>query len=153
MKKLFKKDQRGFTLAELLIVVAIIGVLVAVSIPFFTSQLEKAREATDLANMRAAFAEGSAEYLSADLDDTKWKITSGKSVSYYDAGSGKLVLAAPTTGYGKGTTLKGSANNAITIGGTAYKPTEKYTDAVIMITVTAATGEIKVEWTTKGNKE
>ena len=34
---------KGFTLAELLIVVAIIGVLVAVSIPIFTSQLEKSK--------------------------------------------------------------------------------------------------------------
>lgn len=46
----------GFTLAELLIVVAIIGVLVAISIPIFTAQLEKAREATDLANIRSAYA-------------------------------------------------------------------------------------------------
>lgn len=44
-------------MAELLIVVAIIGVLVAISIPIFTSQLEKAREATDMANIRAAYAE------------------------------------------------------------------------------------------------
>lgn len=57
MKKLFKKDQRGFTLAELLIVVAIIGVLVAISIPIFTTQLEKSREATDMANIRTAYAE------------------------------------------------------------------------------------------------
>ena len=40
-----------------MIVVAIIAVLVAISIPVFTSQLEKAREATDLANIRAAYAE------------------------------------------------------------------------------------------------
>ena len=52
-----KKNNRGFTLAELLIVVAIIAVLVAIAIPVFTSQLEKAREATDLANIRAAYAE------------------------------------------------------------------------------------------------
>ena len=51
-----KKDD-GFTLAELLIVVAIIGVLVAISIPVFSSQLEKSREATDLANVRAAYAQ------------------------------------------------------------------------------------------------
>ena len=48
---------KGFTLAELLIVVAIIAVLVAISIPIFTSQLEKSREATDLANVRAAYAQ------------------------------------------------------------------------------------------------
>lgn len=46
---------RGFTLAELLIVVAIIGILVAISIPIFTAQLEKAREATDLSNIRSAY--------------------------------------------------------------------------------------------------
>ena len=33
------------------------AVLVAISIPIFTSQLEKSREATDLANIRAAYAE------------------------------------------------------------------------------------------------
>lgn len=52
-----KKSQKGFTLAELLIVVAIIAVLVAISIPIFSSLLEKSREATDLANVRSAYAE------------------------------------------------------------------------------------------------
>ena len=52
-----RKQNKGFTLAELLIVVAIIGVLVAISIPIFTSQLEKAREATDAANIRSQYAE------------------------------------------------------------------------------------------------
>ena len=51
------KRNNGFTLAELLIVVAIIAVFVAIAIPIFTSQLEKSREATDLANVRAAYAE------------------------------------------------------------------------------------------------
>lgn len=51
------RKNKGFTLAELLIVVAIIAVLVAISIPIFTSQLEKSREATDLANVRAAYAQ------------------------------------------------------------------------------------------------
>ena len=49
-------NRRGFSLAELLIVVAIIGVLVAISIPIFTKQLEKSREATDVANLRNAKA-------------------------------------------------------------------------------------------------
>lgn len=51
-----KISRKGFTLAELLIVVAIIAVLVAVAIPVFGSQLEKSREAADLANVRAAYA-------------------------------------------------------------------------------------------------
>lgn len=48
--------KQGFTLAELLIVVAIIGVLVAVSVPIFTAQRRKAVDAVNKANIRAAKA-------------------------------------------------------------------------------------------------
>ena len=70
MLKRMRKNKKGFTLAELLIVVAIIGVLVAISIPIFTAQLEKASEATDLPNMRAAKVAAVAEYL--DDDSATW---------------------------------------------------------------------------------
>lgn len=63
-KKLTKK---GFTLAELLIVVAIIAILVAVSIPVFTSQLAKSRLATNQANARAAYAMAVATELESDV--------------------------------------------------------------------------------------
>lgn len=45
---------KGFTLAELLIVVAIIGVLVAISIPIFIAQHNKAVDAVNKSNIRAA---------------------------------------------------------------------------------------------------
>ena len=59
MKNLLKKlkNKKGFTLAELLIVVAIIAVLVAISIPIFSSQLEKSRDAVSISNIRAAYAQ------------------------------------------------------------------------------------------------
>ena len=44
-RKLSKKS--GFTLVEMLIVVAIIAILIAVSIPLVSQALEKARDATD----------------------------------------------------------------------------------------------------------
>ena len=66
MLKRVRENKKGFTLAELLIVVAIIGVLVAVSIPIFTAQLGKARRATNQANARAAYAAASAAYLGDD---------------------------------------------------------------------------------------
>lgn len=76
-------NRKGFTLAELLVVVAIIGILVAVSIPIFTGQLEKARVATNQANIRAAKAAASADYIQYE---------DGKYVGYvYDNQTGTLL--------------------------------------------------------------
>ena len=66
MFKKLRKNEKGFTLAELLIVVAIIGVLVAISIPIFTSQLEKSRDAVTVANLRAAYAEAASDFLTSN---------------------------------------------------------------------------------------
>lgn len=72
MQKLMKKKlmerngKKGFTLAELLIVVAIIGVLVAISVPIFTGQLEKSRDAVTIANLRSAYSEAASVYLLGD---------------------------------------------------------------------------------------
>lgn len=49
-----RSTRKGFTLGELLIVVAIIGVLIAISVPIFTNQLKKARLVTNKANARQA---------------------------------------------------------------------------------------------------
>lgn len=65
-KGTMKKKRKGFTLAELLIVVAIIAVLVAIGIPIFTSLLEKSREAADAANIRAQYAQVMDEAITVD---------------------------------------------------------------------------------------
>ena len=65
-----KQNKNGFTLMEMLIVIAIIAVLIAVAIPVFASQLEKAREATDLANVRSAYAQVSTEALLGNSEAT-----------------------------------------------------------------------------------
>ena len=97
MRKRMKND-KGFTLAELLIVVAIIAVLVAVSIPIFTNQLEKSREATDVANFRAA----KAAYVVALLDGTM-AIANDGTKYYYHADTGLVDTSEPSP-YGEGTT-------------------------------------------------
>lgn len=88
MKGLIKKvreNKKGFTLAELLVVVAIVGILVAISIPVFTAQLSKARKATNQANLRAAKA--AAEYLTDE--DVSVSTNDGKAVYYtYDISAG-----------------------------------------------------------------
>ena len=69
---------RGFTLAELLIVVAIIGILVAISIPIFTSQTEKAKEAADLSNLRSAFSVAATNAMTTD--ETEVIVQTGNSM-------------------------------------------------------------------------
>lgn len=76
-KYVTKNMKKGFTLAELLIVVAIIAVLVAISLPIFSNQLEKSRRAVDISNARdivavfaAAVNSGTMEI--PDVNSTVW---------------------------------------------------------------------------------
>ncbi len=69
-----KRNQKGFTLMEMLIVVAIIAVLVAIAIPTFTAQLHKARVAADWANVRAYYAQIQADYMLTGEKNPKVKL-------------------------------------------------------------------------------
>lgn len=50
-------NKKGFTLIEMLVVIAIIAVLVSIVIPVVNSSTTKATAATDAANLRAVYAE------------------------------------------------------------------------------------------------
>lgn len=51
------KDKKGFTLVEMLVVIAIIAVLVAIIIPTVLSANTKAKAAADAANLRSVLGE------------------------------------------------------------------------------------------------
>ena len=60
------KSKKGFTLMEMLIVVAIIVILLAIAIPAFNGSLRKAKLAADEANVRSYYAEVMVQAMSDD---------------------------------------------------------------------------------------
>ena len=133
MKSLLKKvrgNKKGFTLAELLVVVAIVGILVAISIPVFTAQLSKARKA---ANLRAAKAAAVAEYLTGEKEGTMYY--------NYDIASGKATGSETDDRVAK--TERKLDDSATS--GTAVDGNAKYTKfSVTVTTTTNGTGDNQV---------
>ena len=73
------QGKKGFTLMEMLIVIAIIAILIAIAIPLFTSQLDAAKAAADESNARALYAQVTADYM---LDSYTKPEVQGSSGSY-----------------------------------------------------------------------
>lgn len=127
LKKLTNK--KGFTLMEMLIVVAIIAILVAIAIPTFNSALNKSKVATDTANIRSGYAAVQVQILTED----------GAAGTYYlmEDGSAEKNGSAPTSGLYK---TKGKNTDAnVKVGGEAVGAWE----ADKTVTYTVANGEIE----------
>lgn len=110
----------GFTLVEMLIVVAIIAILIAISIPMMTTNLEKARHGVDEANKRSAIGLASALYLTGTATE-KTDLEAGSYKYYIDDAThqGQLAKTAPDTDWKEVTPqckdCKGAGNNTLSI--------------------------------------
>ena len=163
MKRLSKKDKRsGFTLAELLIVVGIIGVLVAIAIPIFSNQLEKSREAYDIYTMRQAasaaidlYYAGISDKNSAEKAGLTWWLGNGatdNAAGAYDPGTGKILPKRNgLTPYGKGTTRNGGTKYTLGNQNGAYAPDQDYTNAVVMVAIYPKANPARVDVFWKNN--
>ncbi len=143
------QNKKGFTMAELLIVIAIIAVLVAIAIPIINAKLEKSREAYDIATMRQAasaaielYQSGVHDSSSAAAAGLSWDSTAGKANAYgaYDPKSGKFVksrkdLPASSKMYGKGTTENGGTTFIMGNSTGAYEAKQDYRKAVVMVSI------------------
>lgn len=63
------KNKKGFTLIELIVVIAILAVLAAIIIPTVAQNIASANQARDLANARSAFATASIAVLTGTIPD------------------------------------------------------------------------------------
>ena len=138
MKKM--KNKKGFTLMEMLIVVAIIAVLVIIAIPTFNNALAKSRAATDLANIRSGYAAAQVEAMTSDTQVANTQ-------TYYLQEDGSVVVEAdndnPYSCVGDSSKV---ADNT-TIGGVKEVNTDVSwgKGSTITYEVTDANGEISVD--------
>ena len=134
-----KHNRKGFTLMEMLIVVAINAILIAVAIPSFSSALTNAKLATDEANFRALKGLIVTAYLTEKLEEGTLALPeSGTPKSYYLSSDGSSVQ---TTAGMASKSVSGSIGYECTVTGNVYT----FTTDVAVPDIDASVHSFKIE--------
>ena len=99
-----KNANKGFSLVELIIVIAIMAVLVGIFSAMYVIYLEKSRESTDLQTMDAV-----RDVVNVQLADDNTKLPDG--TYYFDKANNTLTTTKPSVPYGSGTSAIGDSDN------------------------------------------
>ena len=122
---------------EMLIVIAIVAVLISVAVPVLSSQLERSREAVDLANVRSAYAQVSTEALLGKTDVTVTVNLKQKQAGWQSANPVNIGGIVHSKGNGNTDNWKGDAEPD----GTCEVSYDKTHGVVLTWSGTAAPGE------------
>lgn len=106
--KNFIKNKKGFTLVELVVVIAILGILAGIAIPRFMSATETARGAKTVADLRTLESAAVMYYAKTGVVPTKTDLEKGNA----KLGTTALVASWPVPASGKAI-IKNNANEEL----------------------------------------
>jgi type IV pilus assembly protein PilA len=128
--------QKGFTLIELMIVVAIIGILAAVAIPQYQNY-----------TIRAKLSNATSSLESVKLAMADFFQTNGSFPTAFGTAAGQLGINAPTAKELSGVSIAGSSGTAASIVGTLTGVKATVIDGTtITFSATPAAGDSTLRW-------
>lgn len=143
-----RRNTKGFTLGEVLLVVAIISALTAIGIPSLMKEIDKAKLRVDQAHVQEAVSMATSQYAADHTEGKRWY--------YYDANRSEIKkdTSEGIRGYGKSTKEPYKHNTHVTDNSSSSIPVgADGTRNLVEVTVNVEHGvsTITSSWVQSGN--